>query len=80
MGRVIPFRIKTNVEMFGEYMLEQSASARAVPEITVGEAGRLCGRRRRRSNVVPLLHTIGQTMLRCIRMLDLIKMYYSVQE
>ena len=66
------------VERFGECILEQSVSVRAVPELIVGVvvgrggSGGGCSRMFRQ-NFVPVLHTSGQTMLKCMRKQNLIK-------
>ena len=63
------------VESIGEYILEQSVSVRAVPELIVGWAGA----------VVEFfckagLHTSGKTMLEYISMQNSIKIYHVVHE
>ena len=54
---------KHTVGRFGEYVLEQSVSNKAVPELMAGLA----------EGFFPVLHTSGQIMLKCKSKQNLIK-------
>ena len=80
-GRSILFRLKTHgirgtVESNIEYILEQSVSLRAVPGLIVGAAVELL---KVWQSLVPVSHTSGHTMLKCISKQSLIKIYHEVQ-
>ena len=53
------------VKGFGEYILEQSVSVRAISEFI-------------KQSFVPVLNASGQIMLKCISKHDLIKIYHVV--
>ena len=75
------------IERFGEYILTRSVSVTcmAVPEINMREEGELVAGFKLRSYFFaklthPVLHTSGQTLLKCITKQTLITIYDVVQE